>query len=457
MPLRNVTIYLFSSIALLWSTRLCAQVSINSPYSRFGIGLLTTPFNANYQGMGGASVAKFDPGSINFSNPALFSSLTETTFQGNAMVKQTQLTTSNGTSNFTGGQIGEIGVGFKRVGGKWGYAMGINPESLVGYKYASSTTVNDSISTANTFEGSGGVNKLQMGLGRTFVLFRDSLTRSTHTLSIGGSLDYRFGSILQIDRIDFQNTTMYNSKITNRKSLSDANFTLGIHYALPLFKRVINNKVTKSTWMHLGLTYEAQNKVHLTIQDLRQSTKYVSGIEYAVLTVIDSTYENYSYVSPQRIQAGISLDHDLKNSGRIGISASYTMQNWASVSNKNSIIQTSNQTFHNAHDLRLGIDYTPNTAGSENTIFGRGTYRVGVVNNYTYMGVNGAQVVQQGFSAGFQLPARSSKTSTTFSLSFEMGKFSTPSGSSSTEAYKTILLGCNLHPFERWFVQRKYD
>ena len=457
MPLRNVSIYLFSSIALLWSSSLCAQVSINSPYSRFGIGLLTTPLNANYQGMGGASVAKYDQGSINFTNPAFFSSLTETTFQGNAMLKQTQLTTTDGTSKFTGGQIGEIGVGFKRVGGKWGYAMGINPESMVGYKYASSTTVNDSISTANTFEGTGGVNKLQMGLGRTFVLFRDSLNHSSHTLAIGGSLDYRFGSILQIDRINFQNTTMYNSKITNRKSLSDANFTLGIHYALPLFKRTINNKNTRTTWMHLGLTYEAQNKVNLTVQDLRQSTKYVSGIEYTVLTVIDSVYTNYSYVAPQRIQAGISLDHELKNSGRVGFSGSYSMQNWASVSSKNSVIQTSNQSFHNAHDLRLGLDYTPNTTGSENTIFGRGTYRVGVIKNFTYMGVSGAQVVQEAFSAGFQLPARSSKTSTTFSLSFEMGKFSTPSGSTSSEAYKTILLGCNLHPFERWFVQRKYD
>lgn len=456
MPLRNASLFLISFL-LLGSFSLRAQVSINSPYSRFGIGLLTSPLNANFYGIGGASVAKFDQGNINFANPAFFSSLTETTFQGSAMAKQSLLSTSEGTSAFTGGQIGEIGVGFKRNGGKWGFAMGLNPESSVGYRYSSTTAVNDTVNTKNSFEGTGGVNKLQMGLGRTFVLFRDSLTRSSHTLSIGGTMDYRFGSIVQIDRIDFQNTTMYNSKITNRKSLSDANFTLGIHYALPLSRRVLNNKITRSTWLHLGLTYEAQNTVHLTIQDLRQSTKYVSGVEYAVMTVIDSTYTNFSYVIPQRLNAGFSIDHELKNSGRIGLSCSFASQRWVQLSSKNGVIQASNQTFHDSRDLRIGLDYTPNTMGGENTIFGRGTYRVGMVVNQSYIGVRGNQLVQQGYSAGIQLPARSSKTSTTFSIGFEMGKLSSPGSSGSSESYKTLLIGCNLHPFERWFVQRKYD
>jgi hypothetical protein len=157
------------------------------------------------------------------------------------------------------------------------------------------------------------------------------------------------------------------------------------------------------------------------------------------------------------LNAGFSIDHELKNSGRIGLSCSIASQRWGQLSSKNSIIQASNQTFHDSRDLRIGLDYTPNTTGGENTIFGRGTYRVGMVVNQSYIGVRGNQLVQQGYSAGIQLPARSSKTSTTFSIGFEMGKFSSPGSSGSSESYKTLLIGCNLHPFERWFVQRKYD
>lgn len=457
MPLRNAFRFLISITFVLGCLSATAQVSINSPYTRFGIGLLTTPLNTNFSGMGGASVAKFDAGTLNFSNPAFFSTLNETTFQANVFAKQSVLTTTEGQSKFLGGQIGEIGVGFKRNGGKWGFGLGINPESTVGYKYANTTVLNDSVSTANSFEGTGGINKLQMGLGRTFLFKRDSISHVSHTLSVGATLDYRFGSIVQIDRINFQNTTMYNSRITNRKSVSDANFTFGVHYAVPLFKREVNNKATRTTWLHLGATYEMQNQVHLTIQDLRQSTKYIGGVEYTVLTVIDSTYTNYSYYLPQRVNLGGSIDHEMRSSGRLGISASYAVQKWSSLSSKNDIIRASNQSFHDATDLRVGIDFVPNTTGGENTIFGRTTYRIGMANSACYIGVDGHQLVRKAITGGLQMPARSSKTSTTFSLAFEVGKYSTPGGTSSSESYSVILLGCNLHPFERWFVQRKYD
>ena len=46
----------------------------NSPYSRYGIGDLVPPTNINSRGLGGLSAAFNEPLSINFSNPASFSS-----------------------------------------------------------------------------------------------------------------------------------------------------------------------------------------------------------------------------------------------------------------------------------------------------------------------------------------------------------------------------------------------
>jgi len=46
----------------------------NSPYSRYGIGDLTSTTNINNRGMGGITAGYTDQLSVNFNNPASFSS-----------------------------------------------------------------------------------------------------------------------------------------------------------------------------------------------------------------------------------------------------------------------------------------------------------------------------------------------------------------------------------------------
>jgi hypothetical protein len=265
--------------------------------------------------MGNASIALPDFSGVNLSNPASFALFSETTFQGSVFAKSSQLLSSSAETNYLGGQVGEIAFGFKRAGSKWGFAMGITPESIVGYQFSNTSAINDSLSAKYSYTGEGGVNKVQLGLARTFILYSDSTHARTHSLSIGSNLNFRFGSILQVDRIVFDNTSVYNSKFTNRKTFSDANFTFGAHYSFPIHQRKSAGKVTRSTWFHLGGTYELENSVNPKIQDIRQSTRTVSGVELAVLTVIDTTYSNLSFTLPQKIQFGATVSHEFKKSG----------------------------------------------------------------------------------------------------------------------------------------------
>lgn len=449
--------YFFLAFISTMCMRMQAQIPVNSPYSRFGIGLTEIGFNPRYTALGNASIALPEFSGVNLSNPASFALFSETTFQGSAFAKSSQLLSSNGHTNYLGGQVGEIAFGFKRTGSKWGFAMGITPESIVGYQFSNEYAVNDSLNATNKYSGEGGINKVQLGMARTFILFSDSTHARTHTLSIGSNLNFRFGSILQVDRIIFDNSSVYNSKITNRKSFSDANLTFGAHYSFPIHQRKSAGKVTRSTWLHIAGTYELENNLSPEVQDLRESTRSITGLETTVLTVLDTTYTELSFVLPQRIQIGAAITHEFKNGGTLSLSTSFRSQNWKSVEDLNSLIQVSNQSFHNSKNIGLGLEFIPNANGGENNYFGACTYRLGIKSAETYVGINGNNIVQEAFTCGVQMPMRSSKTTSTLCLSAEFGTYGNAAETGITENYATYLIGFKLHPFERWFVQRKYD
>jgi hypothetical protein len=449
--------YVFLVVISALCTRMQAQIPVNSPYSRFGIGLTDIGFNPRYSALGNASIALPELSGVNLSNPASFALFAETTFQGSVYAKSSQLLSTSGHTNYLGGQVGEIAFGFKRAGSKWGFAMGISPESVVGYQFSNTYTVNDSLSANYNYSGEGGMNKVQMGFARTFILYSDSTHANTHTLSIGTNLNFRFGSILQVDRILFDNTSVFNSKVTNRKSFSDANFTFGAHYSFPIHQRKSAGKVTQSTWFHLAGTYELENNVNPSVQDIRQSTRTVSGVELAVLTVLDTTYTNLSFVLPQRIQLGVALTHEFKKGGTLSFSGSYRQQDWKSVEDLNSLIHVSNQSFHNSKNVGLGLEYVPNANGGENNYFGACTYRLGIKSAESYVGLNGNNIIQEAFTCGVQMPMRSSKTTSSLCLSAEFGTYGNATEIATKENYASFLIGFKLHPFERWFVQRKYD
>jgi len=448
---------IFLVLISVMSIQAQAQIPVNSPYSRFGIGLTDIGFNPRYASMGNASIALPDLSGVNLSNPASFALFSETTFQGSVYAKSSQLVSSSGNTNYLGGQVGEIVFGFKRAGSKWGFAMGLTPESIVGYQFSNSQAINDSLNANYSYSGEGGINKVQMGFARTFILYSDSTHARTHTLSIGSNLNFRFGSILQIDRILFDNTSIYNSKITNRKSFSDANFTFGAHYSFPLHQRKSAGKVTRSTWIHLAGTYELENNVNPKVQDIRQSTRSVSGVELPVLTVLDTTYTNLSFVIPQRIQFGAAITHEFKKAGTLSLSVSYRQQDWKSIENMNSLIHVSNQSFHNSKNVGLGLEYVPNANGGENNYFGACTYRLGMKSAETYVGMNGNNILQEAFTCGLQMPMRSSKSTSSLCISAEFGTYGNAIEAATKENYASFLIGFKLHPFERWFVQRKYD
>ena len=114
-------------IGMFLMSSLSSQNYFNSAYSRYGLGLLESPGTFTHFGMGGLNTAVSDPFVINFSNPASYSFLDLTTLQVSGKGGFSKLSTTNESASSSGGQINELGLGFKKPSSKWGIVIGVPP------------------------------------------------------------------------------------------------------------------------------------------------------------------------------------------------------------------------------------------------------------------------------------------------------------------------------------------
>jgi hypothetical protein len=431
-----------------------AQISVNSPYTRFGIGFTDLSFNPRAAALGGTGVSLASDFNLQLSNPASYAFMKETTFQGSVYSKQTSLQNGNQNQKYWGGQVGEMGFGFKRTQSKWGFAMGLRPESQVGYKFENAQAINDSTNATYSYSGEGGFSNFSVGLSRMFLFHVDSTKTKTHSISVGANLNYRFGSILRVDRVNFNNSTIYNSKVTDRLVVKDANPSVGIIYNFPLHVVQDKGKALRSTHGTLAGTFEIQNDFSVSNQEISQLTRNVNGVEVTSATILDTTYTGLVFQMPMKIEFGANIRHEFKKNGAVLISTSYRIQDWTGLANE--VIQVSNQQFYKSTHMGIGLEYQPNTNGVSDQILSLGIYRIGAFKQDLYFGINEEQLQMRAVSCGFQLPFPASKTSSSICLSAEFGQVGQV-GSTISENYASFQVGFVMRPFEKWFLRRKYD
>ena len=73
--IKTLSISFFTFLVLLLAAYSPASAQDNSPYSRYGIGDLVSPNHISSRGMGGINAGFSDFLSINFNNPASYSSV----------------------------------------------------------------------------------------------------------------------------------------------------------------------------------------------------------------------------------------------------------------------------------------------------------------------------------------------------------------------------------------------
>ncbi len=422
-----------------------AQKNTDSPYSRYGVGLLNgSRFNGNF-GLGGVgyawrpyhykpvvydslarSNAKLnDRGSnfINPVNPASFSNISLTTFEASLLSKNTQYTSNaqSRTSNNT--QLGHMSVAFP-MGEKWGLGFGIRPFSSVGYNYSVQSSVNGE-SVTYEYEGSGGVNEIFVG----------SAIQLLQNFSVGVNAKYLFGNIIDDRRVVYgaNSSNFFNTYDQRDKRINDFAFDLGLQY----FK-----SLSKNRRIIAGLTVSPVNELNSERSQLIRNYQGANGFERFKDTALFVKRQNGSEAFASTI--GVGFAYEIKKKWMIAID--YTQLNWSGQSDIQEV------RFSNSNKINLGFEKY-NNLNSFGSYLKKMGYRAGLSYNSSLVNINGEDIEEFGISFGISMPLRKSFSNLNFGV--ELGRRGKDEAGLTQEDFLNVQFGITIN--DKWFIKRKYD
>jgi len=406
-----------------------AQTGIDSPYSRFGVGMTQNKnTNARFQAMGGVSNAMTSIRVVNPSNPATYTSFDSLSFIFNAGFNGSSVTyrTTTQTEQGTNATLSYVTMGFP-VTRWWRSSLGLLPYSQVGYNIKLSF-YDEQIGRYNkVFKGTGGLNEVYWGNGFKI---------SDH-FSAGVNANYIFGRNTNSILLYSPDSAYYaNTKTESRLQVSDFLLDYGI-----LFKHGLGNKLD----LNIGLTYS--QKVNLSVKReylVRSMFGGVDdGVEYILDTIDYRPKEKGTIILPDGLGFGFSLVK--QNRWLVGMDLNW--KNWEKYK-----VFGSNDSLNNSWNVALGGQFTPNNT-SISGYWKRVSYRMGTRYEHTYIQLLGEPINEFGISFGVGLPLP--RTNTTIDVSAEIGRRGTTNKNLIQETFVNFTLGVSI--YERWFEKRRYN
>lgn len=358
-----------------------AQSGTNSPYSQYGLGELSDQSVSFNKGMNGVGLAMRRGNEVNPMNPASYSSVDSLSMIFDAGLSG-QITNFNENGTRLNAKSGgfDYVVGLFRAFRHVGVSIGVLPYSNIGYKYATTTSLNDIKNTTvvqSTYEGSGGLHQLFIGAGWNFV----------KPLSVGFNFSYLWG--------DYNRsiTTSSSSSINSLSKeyiadISNFKFDVGIQY---------EQKLGKLDKLTLGATYSPAHKLKSDpICRIISKNSSISKSDTTVFTVSNGLS------LPTAIGLGLAYSHG--NNLRIG--ADFQMQQWGKIDypaedGKGYSLQSG--LLKDSYRANAGFEWIPRPMGRK--FLERVRYRMGVGYATPYYYINGKEGPKElSASFGFGIP-----------------------------------------------------
>lgn len=415
-----IRLTLIALTTLVASAAAQAQNGVDTPYSRFGYGVLGDYASSSQKAMGGVGVAMNNSRQINVMNPASYAAIDTLTFLFDIGVDFRQINSSeiqtDGSSlkgkKFTAG-LDYITMQFP-LGKYMGGSIGLLPYSKVGYSFGQ-----EILNGEDSHQGSGGINELYLGVsGRLFKGF-----------TIGANISYLFGNIVNDTYLMSNNGTSLYERVVE---VRDYNLRLGAQYSVDVDPK---NRFT------LGLTYtppkDFRGQTYAVMYDINSDT--------TPDTIADVRLKGHNG-APATYAAGLSWQWNK----RLYVEVDYTYQPWKNAKfYEFDDFGTTN--FSNRWKFNVGAQYTPDFRGG---YLRRVTYRAGVYFDNDYVMVRGNQVKDLGVTVGLGLPAPVNRwTKTVVNLGFEYRRRTSSPVTLVKENYFGFTVGINFN--ELWFWQNK--
>lgn len=429
-------------IALLACIVSSIGAQTNSPYSRYGYGVLKDQAVGASKGMGGISYGLRTGRGANPLNPASYSKVDSLSFLFDIGITYNSTKLSDGVNSQkdSGGGLDYITILVPLKQGL-GLSFGVLPYSSVGYKFGSKKTVG-SLEYTETFSGTGGFHQIYGGLGYS-VPFVEGL-------SVGANASFLFGTIEHVRGIPSFSTTgaatAYTSSDYSELTKRSLKFDLGAQYELFLSN---TNSLTIGAIFSPKLTSKANyENMHYEINSSTNSLVYGDTINYkGVDADLPATYG-----------LGFTYNRD----DRLLVGADVTYQKWSDVKYSSYMGDGLNNSsrFNDKWKLNAGIEYMINPY--ERNFFKKMKFRGGANFSNSYLNVKNEDGIIDGYNEygatlGLGLPfSNSFDGKTTYvNLSFEYKKLKPKVSNMISEEYFAVSLNVNLS--ELWFFRRKVN
>ena len=435
----------------------------NSPYSRYGIGDLTSTTNINNRGMGGITAGYTDQLSVNFNNPASFSSFqawkekkSKKLSSGRAILdmgvnvdnrtlRDPSFAKSFKASNAVFSYM-QVGMPLRKG---WGMSFGLRPVSRISYRIDKNERLSDPItgaaidSSITRYRGDGGSYMASMGTGLSF--FSREKFGLEEKFSIGFNMGYLFGKKDYSTRRSLINDSVayYQANFQTKTTFGKLQANAGLQYQIPLNKSMT---LTLGAYGNLGQEINAEQDI------LRETFYYDQGQgEVRLDSVSDIRGRKGKLELPASYTVGfVWQKYAIPNKeGGWMIGADYNRQAWSDYRffGKADSIQ-------DTWEIRVGAQITPVPRRS---YFTNVNYRFGFFVGPDYVRLN-QSTPRFGASFGAGLPisiSRQAPNQITFvNVALEYIK----------RGNKQNLLQDNLFRFtlgfslsDIWFIKRQYD
>ena len=363
-----------------------AQSGTNSPYSQFGLGVLSEQSSGFNRGMNGLGLGFHEGNQVNYLNPASYARLDTLTFLFDAGISLhlTNFSEKGVRRNAKNANIEYVVAGFKAAR-RLGLSFGLIPFSNVGYQYSTSqalTAQPGSTILTNTYTGTGGVRQAYLGIG----------WEPIKGLALGANMSYMWGD--------------YDRRLINSYSDGSVNnlvhqYTMDIRSYKVDFGAQYTAKVSSKDYITLGLTFSPTHKIggKPQLQEILTNSQ---------TNVSDTTSYggDFDLNLPNFFGVGLMWNHNDK--WKVG--ADYTLQQWSSVKFPSYETNGSVSSFAlrdniltDRHKLTLGGDFCP--APFSRNFFNRIHYRAGVSYATPYIKVYGNDgPTEMSASIGFGIP-----------------------------------------------------
>lgn len=433
-------------LALAFATAYAANAQTNgsnSPYSRYGFGLLSDRAQSFNKGMAGTGYGYRSGIDLNTKNPAAYSSIDSLAFIFDAGV-------SLQTANFTDGpnstnaqntSVDYLTAGF-RLAPNLGMTVGLLPFSTVGYNLSTSHLqkgdVGNYLDYTETNKGDGGIHEAFAGIG----------WRLGGPLSIGINAGILWGNITNTVTNSFSDGVTNSLRRQYTMNLRTYKFDFGLQFHQP-----INDRHTLTLGAVYSLGHNVNNDSRMYNQTLNTS---------GTVQTSDTVVAHNAYGLPHTF--GIGLNWTFRQ--RLNIGVDYTLEKWGDVKfpvlTSDNRYEPSHTALTDRHTVSMGLEYMPDPDGFR---YGQHIrYRIGFAYSTGYArtqlstasGTWNSAPRSYVATAGVGIPiANMYNNRSVLSISGQYERVQPTGLNTIKENYFRLCIGLTFN--ERWFMKRKID